>query len=171
MHIIDINLIGVMYSLKLAIHFFRRSPLDDPQRDRCFIFGGSVAGYVDNLVRFRPPFLCSILCGMSELTRTARAMQSSWEYSTSKFGLRGLMRTVRRQGHHQGMRVAYIAPSYVARPHLGLCRKKHPDLTFFFLVCALTDMFARSFNRPRLTKPSGPKVSTLPPWRVVWLPS
>ncbi|KAK3053490.1 hypothetical protein LTR09_005659 [Extremus antarcticus] len=86
MHIIDINLIGVMYSLKLAIHYFRASPIA-AERDRCFIFGGSIAGYADNL--------------------------SSWEYSTSKFGLRGLMRTVRRQCHHQGMRVAYIAPSYV----------------------------------------------------------
>ncbi|KPI34418.1 5'-hydroxyaverantin dehydrogenase [Cyphellophora attinorum] len=86
MHIIDINLIGVMYSLKLAIHYFRRSPVAE-DRDRCFIFGGSIAGYVDNL--------------------------SSWEYSTSKFGLRGLMRTVRRQSHHQHIRVAYIAPSYI----------------------------------------------------------
>ncbi len=49
MHIIDINLIGVMYSLKLAIHYFRRSPAD-ADRDRCFIFGGSIAGYLDNLV-------------------------------------------------------------------------------------------------------------------------
>ncbi|KAK5950368.1 hypothetical protein OHC33_008587 [Knufia fluminis] len=86
MHIIDINLIGVMYSLKLAIHYFRRSPSSE-DRDRLFIFGGSIAGFVDNL--------------------------SSWEYSTSKFGLRGLMRTVRRQCYHQAIRVAYIAPSYI----------------------------------------------------------
>lgn len=50
MHIIDINLIGVMYTFKLAVHYFRRSPLDG-RRDRCFIFGGSIAGYLDNLVR------------------------------------------------------------------------------------------------------------------------
>ena len=49
MHIIDINLIGVMYTLKLAIHYFRRS-LAGGDRDRCFVFGGSIAGYVDNLV-------------------------------------------------------------------------------------------------------------------------
>ncbi len=49
MHIIDINLIGVMYSLKLAIHYFRASPIA-AERDRCFIFGGSIAGYADNLV-------------------------------------------------------------------------------------------------------------------------
>ena len=48
MHIIDINLVGVMYTLNLAIHYFRRSPMNG-DRDRCFIFGGSIAGYVDNL--------------------------------------------------------------------------------------------------------------------------
>ena len=48
MHIIEINLIGVMYTLKLAIHYFRRRPVSG-DRDRCFIFGGSIAGYVDNL--------------------------------------------------------------------------------------------------------------------------
>ena len=52
MHIIDINLVGVMYSLKLAIHYFRRSATDT-DRDRCFIFGGSIAGYLDNLVSHR----------------------------------------------------------------------------------------------------------------------
>ncbi|KAK5943970.1 hypothetical protein PMZ80_003251 [Knufia obscura] len=36
MHIIDINLIGVMYSLKLAIHYFRRSPSSE-DRDRLYI--------------------------------------------------------------------------------------------------------------------------------------
>jgi len=49
MHIIDINLIGVMYSFKLAVHYFRRCALD-ARRDRCIIFGGSIAGFADNLV-------------------------------------------------------------------------------------------------------------------------
>ncbi len=101
MHIIDINLIGVMYTLKLAAHYFRRSPVT-ANRDRCFIFGGSIAGFVDNLVNSYD--LCAWLY-------TDDFFQSSWEYSTSKFGLRGLMRAVRRQSHHQSIRVAYIAPS------------------------------------------------------------
>ncbi|EXJ68958.1 uncharacterized protein A1O5_07890 [Cladophialophora psammophila CBS 110553] len=83
LHIIDINLVGVLYTFKLAVHYFRRCP-QDAHRDRCFIFIGSIAGIVDNL--------------------------GSWEYSTAKFGLRGLMRTVRRHSYHQGIRVAYIAP-------------------------------------------------------------
>jgi hypothetical protein len=49
MHIIDINLVGAIYTFKLAVHYFRRSPTD-AERDRCFIFIGSVAGILDNLV-------------------------------------------------------------------------------------------------------------------------
>ncbi|KAK5709230.1 hypothetical protein LTR17_019955 [Elasticomyces elasticus] len=60
MHIIDINLTGVIYTLELAIHFFRGSPVA-AERDCCFIFGSSIAGYADNL--------------------------SSWEYLTSKLAL------------------------------------------------------------------------------------
>lgn len=63
---------------------------------------GSIAGIVDNLVYISPtvPFVGPF----------SQIRQSSWEYSVSKFGLRGLMRTVRRQSYHQGIRVAYIAP-------------------------------------------------------------
>lgn len=50
MHIIDINLVGNMYTFKLAIHYFRRGE-QTPDRDRCFIFIGSIAGICDNLVR------------------------------------------------------------------------------------------------------------------------
>lgn len=49
MHIIDINLVGVLYTFKLAVHYFRKSPIE-AARDRCFVFGGSAAGYLDNLV-------------------------------------------------------------------------------------------------------------------------
>ncbi|KAJ9621392.1 hypothetical protein H2204_011953 [Knufia peltigerae] len=86
MHIIDINLVGNMYTFKLAIHYFRRGE-QTPDRDRCFIFIGSIAGICDNL--------------------------GSWEYSTSKWGLRGLMRTARRNAPHQGIRVAYVAPAWI----------------------------------------------------------
>ncbi|KEF55110.1 uncharacterized protein A1O9_08763 [Exophiala aquamarina CBS 119918] len=85
-HIIDINLIGALYTFKLAVHYFRRSP-PGADRDRCFIFIGSVAGFVDNL--------------------------GSWEYSAAKFGLRGFMRAVRWHSYHQSIRVAYVAPYYV----------------------------------------------------------
>lgn len=46
--IVDINLIGVMYTFKLAVHYFRRQP-EDPDRDRCFIFKGSIVGFLDSL--------------------------------------------------------------------------------------------------------------------------
>ena len=56
MHIVDINLVGAIYTFKLATHYFRRCP-QDAQRDRCFIFIGSVAGILDNLVRL---YSCSV---------------------------------------------------------------------------------------------------------------
>ena len=40
---------GAIYTFKLAVHYFRRSP-QDADRDRCFIFIGSIAGILDNLV-------------------------------------------------------------------------------------------------------------------------
>lgn len=86
LRILQINLIGVIYTLKLAMHYFRAQPEADA-RDRCFIFKGSIAGLIDQ--------------------------PASWQYSTSKFGLRGLMRTVRRTSWSEGIRVNYVAPWYV----------------------------------------------------------
>ncbi|KAL1882404.1 hypothetical protein Plec18167_002820 [Paecilomyces lecythidis] len=48
--ILDVDLFGVVYTFKLACHYFRSQP-EDPQRDRCFIFKGSMMGYIDNIVR------------------------------------------------------------------------------------------------------------------------
>lgn len=81
----QINLVGVIYTLKLALHYFCAQPEAD-SRDRCFIFKGSIAGLLDQ--------------------------PGSWQYSTSKFGLRGLMRTVRRTSWSEGIRVNLVAPWY-----------------------------------------------------------
>jgi hypothetical protein len=96
MHIIDINLVGVLYTFKLAVHYFRRCP-QDPQRDRCFIFIGSIAGIVDNLVSICPRLFFGlstdepnreagsirrqnlvfvVLCGLSGDTRIIKASES-----------------------------------------------------------------------------------------------
>lgn len=89
LRILQINLIGVIYTLKLAMHYLRAQPEADA-RDRCFIFKGSIAGLIDQ--------------------------PASWQYSTSKFGLRGLMRSVRRTSWSEGIRVNYVAPWYVVIP-------------------------------------------------------
>jgi NAD(P)-dependent dehydrogenase (short-subunit alcohol dehydrogenase family) len=83
LRILQINLIGVLYTLKLALHYFRVHP-EAETRDRCFIFKGSIAGLLDQ--------------------------PGSWQYSTSKFGLRGLMRTMRRTSWSEGIRVNLVAP-------------------------------------------------------------
>ncbi|EDN03456.1 predicted protein [Histoplasma mississippiense (nom. inval.)] len=44
--IFDVNLTGTIYTAKLAIHYFRRQSLE-PDRDRCLILIGSIAGYLD----------------------------------------------------------------------------------------------------------------------------
>ncbi|CAI7667355.1 unnamed protein product [Penicillium pancosmium] len=79
LNIVNVNLIGTMYTWKLAVHYFRKQP-DTEDRDRCFVITGSMA---------------------------------NWQYTSSKYGLRGLMRTARRNSHEQGIRINYVAPCYI----------------------------------------------------------
>lgn len=81
--IMDLNLTGVLYTAKLAIHYFRRQPLD-AARDRCLILKSSLAGYVD--------------------------LPGSIQYNASKFGVRGLMRSLRRSTWSESIRVNLVAP-------------------------------------------------------------
>jgi NAD(P)-dependent dehydrogenase (short-subunit alcohol dehydrogenase family) len=89
----------VIYTLKLALHYFRAQP-EAESRDRCFIFKGSIAGLLDQ--------------------------PGSWQYSTSKFGLRGLVRTVRRTSWSEGIRVNLVAPWSVSPD--GLYRMLFADV-------------------------------------------
>ncbi|OQV03236.1 hypothetical protein CLAIMM_08305 [Cladophialophora immunda] len=83
--ILTLNLIGAVYTFKLGQHYLRIQP-EGEGRDRCFIFKGSVAGLLDQ--------------------------PGSFQYSASKFALRGLMRSARRTSWQEGIRVAYVAPWY-----------------------------------------------------------
>jgi short chain dehydrogenase len=67
------------------MHYFRAQP-ESPDRDRCFIIKGSIAGLLDQ--------------------------PGSWQYSTSKFGLRGLYRSMRHTTWQEGIRVNYVGPWY-----------------------------------------------------------
>jgi NAD(P)-dependent dehydrogenase (short-subunit alcohol dehydrogenase family) len=78
--ILNINLIGVMYSAKLAMHYFNQQR-NDSKCDRCLILKSSLAGYID-------------LPGIPL-------------YQTAKYGVRGLMHTLRRLDF---VRVCVIAP-------------------------------------------------------------
>ncbi|WEW61726.1 hypothetical protein PRK78_007220 [Emydomyces testavorans] len=85
--IIDINLIGLLYTAKLATHYFRRQQ-DDNTRDRCLILKSSLGGYLDQA---GSPFYCA-----------------------SKFAVRGLMRSLRRTSWLESIRVNLVAPWYAA---------------------------------------------------------
>ncbi|OJD27474.1 hypothetical protein ACJ73_01132 [Blastomyces percursus] len=87
--IFDINLTGTMFTTKLAIHYFRRQPLGST-RDRCLILIGSIAGYLD--------------------------LPGSATYSMSKFGVRALMRSLRRNAWVDMIRVNLVAPGYIITP-------------------------------------------------------
>lgn len=82
--IANINFIGVLYTIKLALHYFRRQHEKNSQIDQVLILQGSLAGYID--------------------------LPGSIQYAGSKYALRGIMRNLRRTGWTFGMRVNYIAP-------------------------------------------------------------
>ncbi|PMD37857.1 short chain dehydrogenase/ reductase [Hyaloscypha variabilis F] len=84
--IAQVNILGTMYTWKLAAHYFRKQP-DDVERDRSFIITGSMGSYTDS--------------------------PGSWEYTASKHAVKGLMRTVRRSSWSQGIRINVLAPYYV----------------------------------------------------------
>jgi NAD(P)-dependent dehydrogenase (short-subunit alcohol dehydrogenase family) len=86
---IEINLTGLLYTTKLAMHYFRRQPVDE-DRDRCLIIKASLAGYID--------------------------MPNSPQYAASKFGGRGLMRSLRRTSWAESIRVNLVAPWIIATP-------------------------------------------------------
>ena len=83
LRIVNINMIGVLYTAKLAMHYFRTQPMSE-SRDRLLILQGSLAGYLDQ--------------------------PGSPQYAASKYGLRGMMKSLRRTVGQQDMRVNYIGP-------------------------------------------------------------
>ena len=84
--ILDINLYGVMYTAKLALHYFQKHPLDD-KHDRCLIVQTSIAAYID--------------------------LPGAMQYQVSKYGGRGLMVCTRQRTGLEGVRVNTICPWYV----------------------------------------------------------
>jgi len=82
--ILDINLTGMMYTAKLALHYF---PRQKESHDRCLIFSSSLAGYADH--------------------------PGAPQYCASKWGIRGVMRALRSAMPKIGARVNVIAPWYV----------------------------------------------------------
>ena len=81
--ILDVNVVGVAYTCKLARFYFLQHELT-PDRDRCFIALSSAAGYAD--------------------------VPGRLVYMMSKFAVRGAMRCLRRGTVHDGIRACALAP-------------------------------------------------------------
>ncbi|KAL4945777.1 hypothetical protein BDV06DRAFT_219020 [Aspergillus oleicola] len=86
LNIVDVNLVGTLYTWKLAVHYFRKQP-DTEERDRCFVITGSMVAWIDS--------------------------PANWQYTCTKYALRGLMRVARRSSWEQGIRICYVAPCYI----------------------------------------------------------
>lgn len=89
LRLLDVNLTGVMYTAKLAMHFFRRQKLS-PEYDRCLILKSSLAGYID--------------------------LPGAPIYNASKFGVRAIMRNLRWTAWQESTRVNVVAPWFVRTP-------------------------------------------------------
>lgn len=85
---IDVNLTGVYFSTCLALHYFRlpsSSPTKNPRKHLLFI--SSLAGYLEV-----PPVA---------------------DYTASKFGVRGLWKSVRQEARDLGLRTNLIGPTFM----------------------------------------------------------
>ena len=89
--ILDVNLYGTLYTVKLATHYFisQNGTAVNPekQQDTCLVLIGSGAAYLD----------------------CPRAPQ----YSATKWAMRGVMHSLRRTAFWYGSRVNMISPWYV----------------------------------------------------------
>lgn len=93
---IDVNLIGVYLSTFLALHYFRLSsdsasaPEKQQLRTKSLILVSSMTGYID--------------------------LPYNTGYSVSKYGIRGLFRSVRSQTGRVNVRTNNIVPAYILTP-------------------------------------------------------
>ncbi|PQE14351.1 short chain dehydrogenase reductase family oxidoreductase protein [Rutstroemia sp. NJR-2017a BBW] len=87
---IDINLKGALYTSKLALHYFITQNGQEPsptQEDTCLVLIGSGAAFLD--------------CPRGP------------EYQSTKWGVRGIMHSLRRTAYYYGGRVNVISPWYI----------------------------------------------------------
>ncbi|KAJ5162337.1 hypothetical protein N7492_007729 [Penicillium capsulatum] len=87
--VLQTNLVGSIYTSKLALHYLTRHP-EGEHRDRSLTLMSSIAGYCDQP---GTPIYCA-----------------------SKHGIRGIMSSLRRTAHKKAVRVNLIAPWYIRTP-------------------------------------------------------
>lgn len=81
--IVNIDLLAVMYTLKLARHYFSKHTVN-AEHDRCFIVNASLVGFLD--------------------------VPGIPQYMASKWGCRALMRCIRRTTAVDGVRMNLTGP-------------------------------------------------------------
>ncbi|KAF7190122.1 5'-hydroxyaverantin dehydrogenase [Pseudocercospora fuligena] len=86
LNVVKVNFIGVLYTVKLALFYLPKQP-EGEDRDRCIIMTGSLASYLDQ--------------------------SGSPQYNASKWGVRGLMHSIRQTGPDKGIRINMVAPWFV----------------------------------------------------------
>lgn len=91
--IFQVNAIGVMLTCKLALWYFKKQNESEPGKDQSLVLQSSLAGYVD--LPWAP------------------------QYTSSKFAVRGLLRSLRQTEGANGVRVNLIAPWYIHTPIMG----------------------------------------------------
>lgn len=114
--IIDVNVRGALYTAKLAMHYFVKLNGSTPsphQVDTCLILIGSGAAFLD--------------CPRGP------------QYQCSKWGMRGVMHSLRRTTGFYGSRVNVLSPWYITK-----------SISYEDLVLTYTGMFAptSSLRRP-----------------------
>lgn len=90
LRVIDVNISGTLYTVKLSLHYFikQNGQVPSPQQeDTCLILIGSGAAFLDCL---RGP-----------------------QYPATKWAMRGIMHSLRRTAFYYGSRVNVISPWYV----------------------------------------------------------
>lgn len=93
LNVLNVNLTGVLYTVKLALFYFRKQHAANKGEalDQNLILQGSLAGYLD--------------------------LPGAIQYGASKYGLRGIMKNLRVTEHEHNIRVNYIAPWFVPEHH------------------------------------------------------
>ncbi|KAJ9655043.1 hypothetical protein H2198_005983 [Neophaeococcomyces mojaviensis] len=98
---IEVNLLGEYMSTSLALHYFRLQGsgtpnIQGPQPKKSLVLVSSMTGYID--------------------------LPYNTDYSVSKYGIRGLFRSIRSQAHRVNARVNNLLPGYILTP---LTKKVH----------------------------------------------
>ncbi|EXJ70662.1 uncharacterized protein A1O5_05652 [Cladophialophora psammophila CBS 110553] len=101
LNVLDVNLIGALYTIKLALFYFRKQGSSGQVQDQNLILQGSLAGYTD--------------------------FPGAPQYVASKYGLRGIMKSLRWSEVQFGTRTNYVAPWFVKTSILSPAEKNWLD--------------------------------------------